>query len=191
MARLACLAAWTCLLGQSAMAQSGAQLLQYSDFGRPDILLTAASIRQSFGDNNVARIEQVTDITGTDRALYPVGDGNISDVVQSGSGNRSFLTQTGNLNRARIEQNGLDNRVDASQTGVGNRLDVLQTGLSNSLLASQIGVGNSITAGQSGGNQANLTETGDNNTITVKQVIGGPNLNINLVGSGFTVTITQ
>ena len=58
-----------------APAGAASDLLQYSDFGRADILLTAASIRQS-GDAQIARIDQITDASNTDRAIYPTGDGN-------------------------------------------------------------------------------------------------------------------
>lgn len=175
------------LVGPLALA---ADLTRYSDFGQADILLTAASIRQT-GDLQRARIDQVTDFTDTDRAIYPIGSGNIADIVQEGAGNQAYATQTGNLNRVRIQQSGVDNYVSSSQTGVDNRLDVTQTGLSNSLVSTQNGTGNSVSLNQAGGNQAIFNETGENNSITVRQIVGGPNLNINLVGSGLTVTILQ
>ena len=176
--------------GVGAMAQ-GAQVLTYSDFGRPDIVVSAASIRQVDGVDIVAYISQELDVSGTDLSQYPTGSCNIADISQTGSGHRAFLTQRGDLNRARIVQTGTDNLVEASQTGVANSLDVTQTGISNSLLASQNGRGNSISLTQAGGNVANLSETGDNNTISVRQVVGGASINLNLVGSGYKVTITQ
>jgi len=180
----------------AAMAQVlagdvGAQVLSYADFGRADILMSAAAIRQSDGSGSVARISQELDISSTDPLLNPSGHGNIADISQSGSGNRAVLSQRGDLNRARIVQNGSDNLVDASQAGVDNRLDVTQTGINNSLVARQNGNGNSLTLTQEGGNVANLTETGDNNTITVRQVEGGPSVSINVVGSGYSITIRQ
>jgi hypothetical protein len=169
---------------------SAEDLLQYSDFGRADILLTAASIRQS-GDSQIARIDQTLDISGTDRSLYPTGSGNIADILQDGSSNQAYATQSGNLNRLRIEQRGSNNYVSSTQIGVGNTLDVTQTGLANTLLANQTGTGNSIVLTQAGGNSAILTETGDRNAINVQQIVGGPNISMNLVGSGLTVTIKQ
>lgn len=176
---------------QVSAGDVGAQVLSYADFGRADILMSAAAIRQADGSGSVARISQELDILGTDPMLYPIGHGNIADLSQTGSGNRAFLSQRGDLNRARIVQTGNDNVVNATQAGVDNRLDVTQTGISNSLVASQNGNGNRITLTQEGGNVANLTETGDNNSITVQQVVGGPSVSINLVGSGYTITIRQ
>ena len=165
---------------QVSAGDVGAQVLSYADFGRADILMSAAAIRQADGSGSVARISQELDISSTDPLLNP-----------SGHGNRAVLSQRGDLNRARIVQNGSDNLVDASQAGVDNRLDVTQTGINNSLVARQNGNGNRITLTQEGGNVANLTETGDNNSITVQQVVGGPSVSINLVGSGYTITIRQ
>ena len=167
----------------AAPALGASDLLQYSDFGQPDILLSAATIRQS-GESQIAAISQNDDFSTTDRSVYPIGKGNIADILQNGGYNQAYVKQAGNLNRVRIDQNGNNNYVDVSQTGVANTLDVTQTGLANTLMSSQSGTGNSIYLTQAGGNLAKLTETGERNSISVRQIVGGPSVSINLVGSG-------
>jgi hypothetical protein len=182
---------WTlCVAALPALAQMATNLRPLSDFGQADILLSAASIVQS-GSRQKARIDQVSDVTGTDRLLYPVGVGNIADIEQAGADNEAYVSQTGDLNRLRIVQDGLGNWVDALQLGVDNRLDVLQTGAFNVLNSHQEGVGNRITITQAGGNVADLTEVGNRNEISITQVPGGAPISLNLVGNDQRVTITQ
>lgn len=194
-ARVAPIRRWVSLLPYAllvlGMANAGAaDLRRYSDFGQADIFLTAASITQS-GDTQTALIDQKTDIAGTDRALFPIGNGNIADVSQDGGYDETYARQTGNLNRIRIQQDGFYNYVEATQNGVGNSLDVVQTGAENRLTSNQDGFGNTVYLRQAGGNLATFNEVGDNNSISVTQVVGGPALNINLVGSGLKVNIVQ
>jgi hypothetical protein len=167
-----------------------ANLLRYTDIGQADILVTAASIRQS-GDHQTGSIDQKADVSTTDRGLYPVGQGNIADLVQDGSYNQAYLQQTGNLNRMRVVQDGVNNYVQATQIGVDNRLDLSQTGPENQLISHQEGTGNIITLSQAGGNVANLKEVGDRNEIHIKQVLGGAPVSIELIGSGLKVSIQQ
>lgn len=169
---------------------SALDLLPYSDFGQPDILLTAAAIRQT-GYSQIARIDQTSDTSGTDIALYPLGRGNIAFIDQEGASNQAYATQVGDLNRLRIVQSGEFNMATTSQTGVGNSLDVLQTGSGNLLVASQNGVGNLMTVSQGGGNLANLVELGNFNTVNVVQSMGSAPVTVNINGSGLTVKISQ
>lgn len=178
----------------SSHAQVGASLLQYSDIGQADILLTAASIRQSNGSNLVGSIEQTLDSSTTDRTVYPIGNGNIADLEQSGSYNSATISQDGNLNRIRVVQSGSNNTVNATQIGVGNVADLAQSGMENSLTIYQNGNGNLITATQMGNSTANLQEIGDNNVITLNQSNGVQTLNVSnitLRGSGLRFTVSQ
>lgn len=187
------LAALTVTLACAAPVQAqdiGAPLLLNSDFGKPDIRVTAASIVQS-GTGNRARIEQTYAASADDAIFDPAGLGNIASVSQTGFANQVALTQDGNLNRARIVQNGDSNQASAAQAGAGNTLDVTQDGFGNSLLASQNGVGNSIVLTQAGGNQATLSETGNRNTIQVQQVPGGATVTVDLHGNNMAFSIRQ
>ena len=165
-------------------------LLANSDFGRPDIPMTAAAISQN-GNGNTARIEQVFSQSIDDFSVDPTGRGNLAQIFQDGSNNQASILQQGNLNRARIVQTGSENSAELSQSGSGNTFDLVQTGIGNNVLATQIGVANSIVLEQVGGNTANLTETGDHNSINVQQAVGGPPISINLNGNGLSVTIRQ
>jgi len=165
-------------------------LMTNSDFGRPDIPMTAAAISQN-GTGNIARIEQVFVTSTDDSSIDPTGRGNLAQILQDGFNNHASLIQDGNLNRARIVQTGSENTAELSQSGSGNTFDLAQIGIGNNVIATQIGVANSIVLEQLGGNTANLTENGDHNSINVQQAVGGLPVSINLVGSGLSVTIRQ
>ena len=174
-----------------AQAQDiGAALVANSDFGKPDIRVTAASIIQA-GTGNRARIDQTYATSADDAIIDPAGLGNIAAVSQSGNGNQVSVTQDGNLNRVRIVQNGDSNQASAGQSGAGNTLDATQDGFGNALLATQTGVGNSIALTQAGGNLATLSETGDRNVIQVQQVFGGATVTVDLRGNNLLFTVKQ
>ena len=175
----------------AAQAQDiGAPLLLNTDFGKPDIRVTAASIVQS-GSGNRARIEQTWFPSADDAIIDPAGNGNMAAIEQTGDANQATLTQDGNLNRARIVQNGGSNQASAAQSGAGNTLDVTQDGFGNNLLATQTGVGNSIVLTQAGGNTATLSETGDRNTIQLQQVFGGAAVTVDLRGNNMVFNLKQ
>ncbi|MBV8124194.1 MAG: hypothetical protein JOY60_08175 [Burkholderiaceae bacterium] len=181
-------------LGAHAQVSPGAALLKYTDIGQADILLTAASIIQSNGNNLVGSIDQTLDTSTTDRSLYPLGNGNIADVEQTGSYNSATIVQNGNLNQIRVIQSGSSNTVNATQIGVGNYADISQSGSGNTLTTYQNGTGNIITASQLGNSAATLQEIGDNNVITLNQLPGIQTLNVSNVtlrGSGLRFTVSQ
>lgn len=179
------------IAAQTALpAASVAELIASSDFGRADILLTAASIQQT-GHNIVGLIDQRQDISTTDRALYGVQGGNIAQIIQNGDDLDARIDQIGNLNRARIVQDGSGQIASAFQSGVANSVDIAQTGSGNLAITSQTGNGNLISLSQAGGNLAMLTEVGDRNQIRVQQVVGGAPVSLTLTGNDRVVTIRQ
>lgn len=178
------------ILSTHVSAADFSDLIANSDFGRPDIPITAAAISQS-GTGNIARIDQIFSQSLDDTSIDPTGRGNLAQIFQDGLNNQASILQQGNLNRARIVQNGSDNSAQLSQAGAGNTFDLTQSGDGNSVTATQIGVANSIVLEQLGGNTANLTENGDHNAINIQQAVGGMPVSINLVGSGLSVTIRQ
>jgi len=171
-------------------AQQIGDLTRYSDFGQPDILLTAASIRQS-GDHHIGVIDQRTDISSTDRTLNPIGDGNIADLVQDGSYNEAYLSQTGNLNRIRVEQSGSYNRTEITQDGVANTVDLKQDGFNNQATLTQIGTANTLDLQQTGANNYLISiQNGDSNSISFSQV-GGNSAVLNQYGDHNTIIWKQ
>jgi hypothetical protein len=187
-----------CAAASLALASSaGAQVLDFtaaltanSDFGQPDIRVTAASIVQA-GAANRARIDQTYAASADDAIIDPAGLGNIAAVSQNGNANQISVTQDGNLNRVRIVQTGDSNQASAGQSGAGNTLDAAQDGFGNMLLVTQTGVGNSIVLTQAGGNLATLNETGDHNAIQVQQVLGGATVTVDLRGNNLLFSVKQ
>ncbi|MBV8503828.1 MAG: hypothetical protein JO006_19175 [Paucibacter sp.] len=174
---------------QTAPVSLGSSLLRYTDIGQADILLTAASIRQSNGNNLTGTIDQTLDTSSTDRTVYPIGTGNIADIEQSGSYIQANLVQNGNLNRLRVVQSGSNNSVSATQLGTGNVADLSQSGMENSLTIYQNGNGNLITATQVGNGTATLQEIGNNNVITMNQPLNGKIVSLTIIGNGQRITV--
>ncbi len=167
----------TALLLSAAPAMAAVDLTEYSDFGQADILLTAATIRQS-GDDHIALIDQTIDAGGT---------GNIAQIDQSGANNQAYVTQTGDLNRARVVQFDSDNQVTITQTGIGNSIDVSQSGSGNVLNGLQRGDGNVATITQAGDTSITFAEIGNNNILNISNPAPGVPVLVFINGNGVTV----
>jgi len=104
--------------------------------------------------------------TGSDNSLNLQQDGAAAQVAlteQDGSGNRMAITQSGGL-----EIGG----VLALQYGANNLLDLTQNGGDNQAVVRQDGNANSAVVAQNGGNELQLTQTGNNLSIMVDQPAG-------------------
>lgn len=159
-------------------AAAAVDLAEYSDFGMADVLLTAATIRQS-GNDHRAMIDQTADIGGT---------GNIAQIDQSGDGHVAYVTQVGDLNRARVLQSDSYNEAYVTQTGIGNSIDIVQSGSGNWLSAQQVGNGNVANVIQAGDSRISFAQIGDNNTINISPSSTGVPVVIAITGNGVTVT---
>ncbi len=165
------------LLLSYSPARAWVDLTEYSDFGQSDILLTAATIRQS-GDDHLALIDQTND----------GGIGNIAQVDQEGATNAAYVTQIGDLNRARVVQYDSDNMVTITQEGIGNSIDVSQTGYGNVLNGLQRGDGNVANITQSGDSSITFFEIGNNNILNISNPAAGVPVQVYIQGDGVTVT---
>ena len=165
------------LLLSAAPAMAAVDLTEYSDFGQADILLTAATIRQS-GDDHVALIDQTIEDGGT---------GNIAQIDQEGATNAAYVTQIGDLNRARVMQYDADNLVTITQEGIGNSIDVSQTGFGNVLSGLQRGEGNVATITQTGDSSITFFEIGNNNILNISNPAAGVPVSVYIQGNGVTV----
>ncbi len=165
------------LLLPAAPAMAAVDLTEYSDFGQADILLTAATIRQSGGDH-IALIDQTLD-----------GDtGNIAQIDQEGGHNEAYVTQIGDLNRARVVQSDDDNIATITQEGIGNSIDVSQTGLGNVLNGVQRGNGNVANITQTGDSNVTFFEIGNDNIVNISNPVAGVPVQVFIVGNGVIVT---
>ncbi len=165
------------LLLSATPAMAAVDLTEYSDFGQADILLTAATIRQS-GDDHVALIDQTIEDGGT---------GNIAQIDQEGGTNAAYVTQIGDLNRARVMQYDTDNLVTITQEGIGNSIDVSQTGFGNVLSGLQRGEGNVATITQTGDSSITFSEIGNNNILNISNPAAGVPVSVYIQGNGVTV----
>ena len=165
------------LLLSYSPAMAAVDLTEYSDFGQSDILLTAATIRQS-GDDHMALIDQTND----------GGTGNIAQVDQDGATNAAYVTQIGDLNRARVAQYDSDNMVTINQEGIGNSIDVSQTGYGNVLNGLQRGDGNVANITQTGDSNITFFEIGNNNILNISNSAAGVPVQVYIQGDGVTVT---
>jgi len=165
------------LLLSYSPAMAAVDLTEYSDFGQPDILLTAATIRQG-GDDHMALIDQTND----------GGIGNIAQIDQEGTANQAYVYQIGDLNRARVAQYDSDNRVTITQEGIGNSIDVSQTGDGNVLNGLQRGEGNVANITQTGDSNITFFEIGNNNILNISNPAAGVPVQVYIQGDGVTVT---
>jgi len=165
-------------LQASSPAAAAVDLAQYSDFGMADVLLTAATIRQS-GNDHRAMIDQTA---------YTGATGNIAQIEQTGAMHVAFVTQVGDLNRARVVQSDSGNEAHVSQTGIGNSIDIWQSGTGNWLSAQQVGNGNVANIVQPGDSRISFSQIGNNNTVNLLQPSTAVPMFIAITGNGMTVT---
>jgi len=164
------------LLLSYSPAMAAVDLTEYSDFGQADILLTAATIRQSDG-SHIALIDQTLD-----------GDtGNIAQVDQEGGHNEAYVTQIGDLNRARVVQSDDDNIATITQEGIGNSIDVSQTGFGNVLNGLQRGNNNVANITQTGDSHVTFYEIGNDNIVNINNPAAGVPVQVFIVGNGVIV----
>ena len=166
-----------CLVCQGLLSGSALSLdlSIMSDFGAPDFSRNSALVVQN-GNANRANILQSNDlgsVSGNYAEIKQVGGGNDASITQSGGDhNRARIDQTGESHIAKVTQTGFTNSADIIQTGRGNALDATQTGNNNSIIFSQLGLG-----------KVNLVQSGNDNTLDIKQAAG--------TGTGTTTTIRQ
>jgi hypothetical protein len=179
------------ILARQACAQiSGFPENHYSDFGQPEIQAEEGFISQT-GNANFATIDQQIDPGGTGNYAQTdqIGNANYVTINQAGSANRARIEQNGSLNTATLAQYGSGNSLDLTQTGTGNRFNMTQIGESR-IVASQLGDYNLIDAPLIGvGGSGTMTETGNNNSITVSPNYNGPNLQNVTASDGMHVTV--
>jgi hypothetical protein len=159
-------------------ANAAVDLSQYADFGAADLLLTAATIRQT-GNDHRAMIDQTA---------YPGAAGNLALIDQAGDTHVALVTQVGDLNRARVQQSDSRNEAHVTQTGIGNSIDIWQSGVGNWLSGQQVGNGNVANIVQSGESRISFSQIGNNNTVNLMQPSTGAPVVISITGNGVTVT---
>ncbi|MCL1093725.1 hypothetical protein [Shewanella kaireitica] len=156
------------------------------------------------GNSNFADAKQ--DNTGTQGDLIlgsQNGDNNQARASQNQQGNYSNnidFTQAGNLNDINIDQTGSSNTVESLQLGNENTLltsQVGQEGNGTLIVSNQIGNGNKAETQQSEygsthGNDAIITQLGDENSITVTQSLNANRATISQLNSdNSTATVKQ
>lgn len=89
--------------------------------------VTNSSNIDQIGSNNTAAATQAGANTSNIIQTGTVdGFGNSAEVLQSGNGNKSNLAQTGSLNSASVTQSSHNNLSNVSQTGTGSSVTVTQ-----------------------------------------------------------------
>ena len=156
------------------------------------------------GNSNVADVKQ--DNAGSQGSLVvgsQNGDNNQAQTSQNQQGNNSNkidFTQAGNLNDINIDQTGSSNTVESLQLGNENTLLTSQVGQEGNrtfILSNQIGNGNKAETNQSEygtthGNDAIITQHGNENSITVTQSMNANRATVSQVNSdNSTATVKQ
>ena len=118
-------------------------------FGATQVMAQNSTELEQTGTGNVAVLQQIGLVQSSDIAVSQVGDFNDASVTQVGEShfNVANLQQTGNLNVASLEQTWRANTLTASSTGDGNQLSGSQTGFA----------------------VAEITQRGDNNSLSFSQ----------------------
>lgn len=155
-----------------------------------------ALVRQE-GANNTGTIDQSGDAgdfrfgSAGNPGLFPPNHSQLAEIDQNGVGNTGTITQTGLTNAARAIQDGDRNRATYTQSGRNTAGRSVTTGDDNVITVEQSGVYTGIS-------DANITQLGNANTVTVTQdggglrvAFGSPLSLINQEGNTNTSTTTQ
>ncbi len=163
-----------------------------------------ASIRQ-IGDYNSTTVEQDD---GQNQALISlVGNANAASIRQGGAdgGNKTNIDTQGDSNQLNVEQSKVAgfgiNTADVALLGASNVLAIIQNYTEsasttvagdNSAVVSQTGNNNQMTLDQNGSNNvAKLGQTGNENDMNVSQQQDGNSAEITQTGNGLSISVVQ
>ena len=166
--------------------------------------VAAAQIKQE-GLENKGEITQATDPTALS------GGGSFAEIIQTGSINQAYIRQEGKVNNASVTQSDTNNYASLVQIGTNsanvdqkgaynhalthqdgslNTIELKQSDGANVFSGTQIGENNKMTVFQPGSALSTMSETGNNNTIILNQMVSGV-YNIEIRGNNIQFEVTQ